>query len=70
MKDLIVNLGEGTAAIHGIRDGAQLRTLALLGCDFMLTANRLTLETLRPDEDIKTWYIREIRIPFRQLIAL
>lgn len=60
---------EGAGAIRGIRDPSDLKTVAGFAATFMLGATRLLIGKFRPGEDIRTWYVRDVRPRYGQLFT-
>ena len=59
---------EGEGTIRGIRDIADLKGVASSAATFMLTATREIIIKFRPGEDIRSWYEREVRAPYLDLV--
>ena len=57
----------GQSAIKRIRDPSDLNEMANFAASFMLAATRTLIKKFRPDEDITTWYKRDIRPVYSQL---
>ena len=63
----IVKTADGDSGIRGIRDASELKSVANFSATFMLNATRILIKKFRPDEDIRTWYEREVRPKYTQL---
>jgi len=59
---------EGESAIFGLRNQQFLPEVFTFSSIFLLNSTRLLLKKFRPSEDIKTWYSREIRSKYMELI--
>ena len=60
---------DGKGAIRGIRDPSDLKNTAIFAATFMLGATRTLIGKFRPGEDIRTWYLRDIRPRYTQLLS-
>jgi hypothetical protein len=63
----IVKTPDGDSGIRGIRDSSELKSVANFAATFMLGATRIIIGKFRPDEDIRTWYEREVQPKYTQL---
>lgn len=57
----IARTPDGQGAIRGIRDSSDLKNVANFAASFMLGATRALIAKFRPAEDIRTWYVRDVR---------
>lgn len=60
---------DGQAAIRGIRDPSDLKNVANFAASFMLGGTRLLIGKFRPGEDTRTWYVRDVRPGYMQLLS-
>ena len=65
----IATTTEGQGAIRGIRDPSDLKTVANFAASFMLGATRLLIGKFRPGENTSTWYVRDVRPRYTQLLV-
>jgi hypothetical protein len=63
----IASTPDGRPAIRGIRDPSDLKNVANFAASFMLGATRVLIGKFRPGEDIRTWYVRDVRPGYIQL---
>ena len=63
----IARTPDGKGTIRGIRDPNDLRSVANFAATFMLGATRILIGKFRPGEDIRTWYLRDVRPGYVQL---
>jgi len=63
----IVKTPDGDSGIRGIRDASELKSVANFAATFMLNATRILIKKFRPDEDIRTWYERDVQPKYSQL---
>jgi len=65
----IARTPDGQGAIRGIRDPSDLKNVASFAASFMLGATRALIGKFRPGEDIRTWYVRDVRPGYIQLFS-
>ena len=64
----LARTADGPGAIRGIRDPSDLNTVASFAATFMLGATRVLIGKFHPGEDTRTWYERDVRAAYMQLI--
>lgn len=59
----------GEKGIRRIRDPREIKAIATFASTFLLDATRLLIDTFRPGETWRNWYMREVRQRYIQLVG-